>query len=148
MALIENRKFNLKYEAVEKFEAGIELLGHEVKSVRAKHGSLEGARVLVRGNEAFLVGMTIPPYQPKNTPAGYDQERTRRLLLHKTEIASLVGVESRKGLTIVPISVYNKGKVIKVSVALARGKKKFDKRADIKKREGDREIRRTLKGEL
>ncbi|MEK7505718.1 MAG: SsrA-binding protein SmpB [Patescibacteria group bacterium] len=142
MSLVENKKFFLKYETLETLEAGIELFGYEVKSVRARQGSLDGARVLVRGGEAYLLGANIPPYQPNNTPAGYDPERNRRLLLHKSEIAHLSGLETRKGLTIVPISMYNKGRAIKLSIALARGKKKYDKRADIKKRESDREIRR------
>ena len=145
MALIDNRKFNLNYEPVEKFEAGIELLGHEVKSLRAKHGSLEGSRVLVRGNEAFIVGLTIPPYQAKNTPESYEPDRTRKLLLHKSEIASLAGAESRKGLTIVPISVYNKGSNLKLRIAVARGRKQYDKRAVLKERDSKREINRTLK---
>lgn len=144
-SLIENKKAHFNYEILETVEAGIELLGNEVKSIRKREGSLEGARVIVRGNEAFLVGATIPPYQPANTEKDYDPSRNRRLLLNRKEIKLISGAESKKGLTIIPISVYNKERKIKISVAIVRGKKKYDKRDSIKKRETDRDIRRTLK---
>ncbi|HYF10023.1 MAG TPA: SsrA-binding protein SmpB [Candidatus Paceibacterota bacterium] len=147
MDLLRHKKAHLNYEILEQFEAGIELEGGEVKSLRAHQGSLEGARAAVRGGEAYLIGATIPPYQPKNTAKDYDPERPRRLLLHKKELAELLGAESRKGLTIVPISMYNKGRKVKVAIAIVRGKKKFDKREDLKKRDTDRDIQRTLKGE-
>ena len=146
--LIENKKVFFNYEILERFEAGIELQGLEVKSLRAGQGSLEGTHVTVRGGEAYIIGMNIPPYQPKNAPPGYEPKRNRRLLLTKQEISTLAGIESKRGLTIVPISVYNKGRKLKVTVASVRGKKKFDKRESIKKRESDREIRRTLKNEV
>ena len=142
--LLENRKAKFNYEFLEHLDAGIELLGHEVKSLRAKLGSLEGAYVIVRGNEAFLVNVYIPAYQPKNIPKGYDERRNRKLLLTKKELALLEGAESKKGLTIVPISVYNKGRKLKVSLAVARGKKKFDKRETIKKRGTERDMRRSM----
>ena len=144
--LIENRKAKFNYEFLEKLDAGIELLGSEVKSLRAKLGSLEGAYVIVRGNEAFMVGAYIPAYQPKNTPKGYDERRNRKLLLTKKEIASLMGAEAKKGLTIVPISVYNRGHKLKVTLAIARGKKKFDKRETIKLRDTELDIRREMHG--
>lgn len=147
MDLLRHKKAHLNYEILEQFEAGIELLGSEVKSLRARQGSLEGAHGIVRGGEAFLVGATIPPYQPSNTVKDYDPERPRRLLLNKKELEELQGAESRKGLTIVPISMYNKGRKVKVALAIVRGKKKFDKREDLKKRDTDREMQRTLKGE-
>ncbi len=140
--LLDNRKAHFNYEFLETFNVGIELLGHEVKSLRAKLGSLEGAHVIVRGGEAFLVGAYIPAYQPKNAPKGFDERRNRKLLLTRKEIHDLSQSESKKGLTIVPISVYNKGRKIKVDIAIARGKKKFDKRETIKKREVERDIRR------
>src|SRR5258706_7375632 len=102
MSLIENKKAGLKYEFLEKYEAGIELIGGEVKSVKLRHGSLDGAHVIIRGGEAFLVGSNIPPYQPKNMPKNYDGARTRRLLLTKKEITELGVQESKRGLTIVP----------------------------------------------
>lgn len=145
--LIENKKARLNYEILEQYEAGIELSGFEVKSLRNKRGSLDGAHVVVRGGEAYLLNAHIPPYQPGNTPKDYDPERNRRLLLTKKEIAELAGAESKKGLTIVPISVYNKKRKLKVSLAIARGKKKYDKREDIKKRDLKRAIDRTLKNQ-
>lgn len=144
--LLENRKARFNYELLEKLEAGIELLGFEVKSLRQKQGSFDGAYVIVRGNEAFLVNAFIPPYQPKNTPKDYDPRRPRKLLLTRKEIAELAGADSKKGLTIVPVSVYTKGRKLKVELAIARGKKKYDKRESIKKRDTERETRRELKG--
>lgn len=145
MNLIEHKKVRLDYEILEEFEAGLELLGFEVKSLRAKHGKLEGAHVIIRNGEAYVVGMSIPPYQASNTPASYDPEHTRRLLLTQKELISLADFESQKGLTIVPISVYNKGSKLKLRIAVARGRKKYDKRAVMKERDTKREIDRTLK---
>lgn len=142
----ENRKARFDYEILEKYEAGIELLGAEVKSVRGGRMSLEGAFVIARGGEAYIINSNIPPYQAKNTPIDYDPLRNRKLLLTKKEITELSGSEKNKSLTIVPISVYNKGRKIKVEIALVKGKKKFDKRENTKKRETDREIRRELRG--
>ena len=141
----ENRKVYFNYEILEKYEAGIELLGSEVKSVRGGQMSLEGAFVIIRGGEAFLINANIPPYQPKNASKDYDPLRNRKLLLTKKEIGELAETEKNKSLTIIPISVYNKNRKIKVSIVLAKGKKKFDKRESIKKRDTEREVRRTLK---
>jgi SsrA-binding protein len=138
----ENRKVLFDYEILEKYEAGIELLGHEVKAVRSGKVSLPGSYVIVRGGEVYISGMEIAPYQEKNTPEGYEPRRNRRLLLRKQEIAELAGYEQKKGLTIVPISVYNSRRNVKVSIAVVRGKKKHDKRESTKKRELDREIAR------
>lgn len=143
--LISNKKAHFNYEVLETLEAGVELLGFEVKSIRAKHGSLEGAYVIVRGKEAFLVGMSLSPYQQANTPKDYDPLRNRKLLLTSEEIQKLANMEGKKGLTIVPILVYNKNRKIKVEIAIVRGKKSFDKRASIQKRETDRDINRSLK---
>ena len=145
MALIQNKKVRLNYEITETFEAGMELFGLEVKSLRNKLGSLDGAHVIVRGNEVFLVGATIPPYQPSNTPESYEPDRNRKLLLNKKEISQLVGLEKQRGLTIVPISVYNKGSKIKVEIGIAKGKKKHDKRESIKKKDTERDLKRSLK---
>lgn len=143
--LIENRKAGFDYEILDKFQAGILLSGSEVKSLRLKRGSLEGARVLIRGGEAYVVNMEIPAYQQNNKTEGYDDRQNRKLLLSKDEIDKLTDLISTKGLTIIPISVYNKGRFLKVEIAVVRGKKKFDKRELIKKRETERELRRTLK---
>ena len=145
MTLVEYKKALLKFAPVETFSAGIELTGGEVKSLRSKLGSLDGARVVVRGGEAFIVGMTIPPYQPANTPSGYDPERPRRLLLEKKEIAHLAVEEEKKGLTIVPLGVYTAGRLVKARIAIVRGKGKADRREDIKKRDASRETQRILK---
>lgn len=143
--LAENKRARFDYEVLTEYEAGIELLGLEVKSLKAHGATLDGSHVTIRGGEAYIMQMAIPPYQPANTPEGYDPLRNRRILLTKAQIRDLAAVESGKGLTIVPLRVYNKGKKVKISIAIVRGKKKFDKREDIKKRESDRHIERTLK---
>ncbi len=147
MSLVTNRKAHFNYEIMDTYVSGIELFGFEVKSLQKGQGSLEGAHITVRGKEAYIIGMFVPPYQVNNTPKGYDSRRNRRLLLTKREIKELADTEAKKGLTIVPISVYNMGKKIKVEIATVRGKKQFDKRETTKKRETDREILRTLKYE-
>jgi SsrA-binding protein len=145
MALIQSKKVHFNYEILDEFEAGLELFGYEVKSLRAGLGSLEGARILARGGEAYLVGATIPAWQIANAPKGYDPERNRRLLLSKKEIAQVASAEGANGLTIVPISVYNKGSKLKLRIAIARGKKQKDKRDTIRARDVNRSIERTLK---
>ena len=127
----ENRKSRFYYEILEKYEAGIELLGTEVKSVRGGRMSLEGAFIIIRGGEAFLINSNIPPYQIKNVEENYDPLRNRKLLLTKKEIGELVQSE-KTNLTIVPISVYNKNRKIKLEIALVKGKKKHDKRETIR----------------
>lgn len=144
--LLEYKKAGLKFERLEEFEAGIELLGHEVKSLKNKQGSLDGSRVVIRGSEAFVTGMTIPPYQPANTEKEYDAERSRRLLLSKAQIRTLGDAEAKKGLTIIPIEVYTKGNLLKVRVAIVRGKGKADKREDLKKKDAKLEAERALRG--
>lgn len=148
---INNKKVFFNYEITESIEAGIELFGYEVKSIKGGNGSLEGSYVIVRGGEAFLVGANIPPFQMTNTPKEYDPLRNRKLILHKEEISKISQVEMKKGKsgsgsTVVPICVYNNAGRIKVEIGIARGKKKFDKRQSIKKRETDRELRREMKG--
>ncbi len=140
----ENRKAKFDYELLEIFEAGIELTGPEVKSVRMGRMNLAGSYVSILGKEAFLRGAEIPPYQPKNQPADYDPQRAKKLLLEKGELERLAKAETTKGLTIVPLTVYNKGRFIKVKLAIARGKKEFDKREAIKKRDTERDLDRTL----
>ncbi|MCI0597463.1 SsrA-binding protein SmpB [Candidatus Parcubacteria bacterium] len=147
MALIENKKAKLRCTVLETYSAGMELTGSEVKALRAKMGSLDGARVVVRGGEAYLVGATIPPYQTANVEKGYDPARTRRLLLKKDEIAALADAESKKGLTTVPLEVYNE-RYIKVRVGIVRGKGKGDRREELKKKEADKEAARALKRKL
>jgi SsrA-binding protein len=145
MALVEYKKALLKFAPIESFTAGLELLGTEVKALRSKLGSLDGARVVVRGGEAFIVGMTVPPYQAANTPKSYDPERPRRLLLTKKEIHTLLIEEAKKGLTIIPLEVYSVGRLVKARIAIVRGKGKADRREDLKKRDATRETGRVLK---
>ncbi len=143
--LIDNRKVYFNYEVIEKYEAGIELFGFEVKSIKAGRAILAGAFAVVRGGEVYMMNMQIPPYQVGNTPESYDPTRTRRLLLNKKQIETIAPSDGMKGLTLVPLSLYNKGRLIKVELAVVKGKKNYDKRESIKKRDVDREIRREYK---
>jgi len=147
--LAENKKAYYNYEILEKFEAGIALIGQEVKSLKTRGVNLAGNYVILKNSEVFWVGANIHPYQPKNAPPDYNPERSRKLLLKKSEIKYLIGKSKRKGLTLIPLKLYTtrSGK-IKLEFALARGKKKFDKREKIKKREIERKIERVLKGEI
>jgi len=140
--LLDNKKVHFNYEILERFQAGLEVVGHEVKALRKKMGGLDGSYVTIRGGEAYLINSFIPPYQVNNTDPLYEPRRNRRLLLTKKEILRLAEVEHQAGLTIVPISVYNNKRWIKVEIAIVRGKKQFDKRETIKKRDTEREIRR------
>ncbi len=139
---INNRKAHFNYAIEETFEAGLELQGHEVKSIKNGMGNISAAFCIIRGEEAYIMGMHIPPYQPNNNMIDYDPERTRRILLSKKQIKYLADRDGVKGLTLVPLSLYSKGRRIKVSIAVARGKKIYDKRETIKKRDLDREERR------
>ena len=141
----ENRKAHFNYTILETFQAGLVLQGQEVKSVRLGRVSLAGSYVVVHGEELFLRGATISPYQPGNTPPGYNQERDRKLLLRKQEIRYFLGKSKEEGLTLVPLRVYTDKRNIKLEFGLARGKKKEDKREVLKKREVKREIERALK---
>ena len=145
MDLVQNKKARLNYEILEEYEAGLELQGGEVKALRGKQGSLDGSHITVRGGEAYLIGASIPPYQSGNTPTEYEPMRNRKLLLTKKEIDVLGAHESQKGLTIVPLRVYNKGRHLKLTIGVARGRKKYDKRAVLKERDSKRDIDRTLK---
>ena len=140
----DNSKALFDHEILERFTAGIELLGTEVKSVRGGKMNLRGSFVAIRGNEAYLIGADIPAYQPKNAPKEYDATRTRKILLTKNELVEIKNAEETKGLTIIPLSVYNKGRFLKLDIAIARGKKKFDKRQAIKKRDVERDLKRSL----
>ncbi|MCK5095939.1 MAG: SsrA-binding protein SmpB [Candidatus Pacebacteria bacterium] len=141
-----NKKATFNYEIVDTLSAGIQLHGFEVKSIKtSKGGSLEGSHVIIRNGEAFLVGAHIPDYQMGNTPAGYNSRRERKLLLTKKELERILETEHSSGLTVVPLSLYSKGRYIKADIAIARGKKKYDKRETIKKRDSQRELAREFK---
>lgn len=146
--LIEHKRAHYDFELLEQYEAGVQLFGGEVKSLRNHQGKLEGAHITVRGGEAYLMGSEIPIYQPANKGNNYEPGRNRRLLLTAKELGELAKYEEQQGLTIVPLSMYNKGRVIKLRLAVARGKKKVDKRETIKKRESLRDIARAVKAKL
>ena len=141
---ISNRKARHNYTILETIEAGIVLTGSEVKSLRQGKASISEAYATVKGGEAFLLGMHIPPY----AQAGYSQHeplRPRKLLLHKAEIQRLIGKTAEKGLTLVPLSCYFKNGFAKIELGLARGKKLFDKRESIKEKESKRQVERELR---
>jgi SsrA-binding protein len=144
---LNNKKAHFDYEVLKQFEAGLVLTGIETKSVRAGKGKLEGGHVIVRGGEAYLVGITIAPYQGANTPKRYDSERPRKLLLHKKELAEIEQETEISRLTAIPLKLYSKGRKIKLGLAIVRGKKKHDKRESLKARDSKREIERTLKNQ-
>ncbi len=145
MTYVTNRTAKQHYEILDTQRAGIMLFGTEVKSVRSGKASLVGAKVLIRGGEVFLVGATIPPHQEKNAPPSYDSERPRRLLLHKKEIGRLYAQTEMRGLTLVPICMYNCNRVLKMDIGVARKKNARDKREDIRKRESERSVKRHMK---
>jgi len=141
----ENKKAYFDYEILEKFEAGLVLIGQEVKSIRNGKINLSGSYVVFKNNEPNLIGAKIPPYQVKNAPADYNSERLRKLLLNKKEIDYLAGKVNEKGFSLIPLKVYDKGGRIKLEFGLAKGKKKFNKKETIKKRDVKRDIDRELK---
>lgn len=123
------------------------LCGHEVKAVRTGKGKFDGSYIIIRGGEAFLTGASIAPYQPLNTPKDYDPERVRKILLSKKELLRLENQTETARLTAIPLKLYNSGRKIKLEIALARGKKKYDKRETLKARDSKRDIERTLKNQ-
>ena len=143
--LAENRRASHDYQILETFEAGLVLTGREVKSIREGRIQLAGSYVSFLNEELYLLGATIPPYQPKNTLADYNPTRPRKLLLKKEELGSLLGRFKQEGLTFVPQRVYTSKAKLKLAFGLARGKKKGDKREILKKRETQREMERALK---
>lgn len=130
-----NPKASFDYQIIETFEAGLELAGHEVKSVKNGKVSLKGAYVKIINNEAWLLGAIISPYQPNNVSPDYDQQRNRRLLLKKSELQYLQTKSQEQGLALVPLKIYRKKNLLKLEIGLARGKKKYDKRETIKKKD-------------
>ncbi len=141
---ITNRKATFNYQLLDRFEAGVNLFGAEVKAVREGHVNLDGSFVRILGSEAYLVNANIFPYKYAR-PETYDERRTRKLLLHKKEIISLKSKMDGSSLTIVPVSVYTTHGLIKVELALAKSKKQFEKRESIKKRDINRHIEEELK---
>jgi SsrA-binding protein len=138
---VTNRQAYYDYEILEKYEAGIKLKGHEVKSIKQGRIKLEGSYVKIIKNEAFLINAHIPLYQYAVDP-DYEPNRTRKLLLHKRQIINLKAQLQKKNLTIIPLSCYTSRGKVKLKIALAKGKKKWDKRRKIKEREMERKIKR------
>jgi SsrA-binding protein len=143
--LTTNKKALHDYHVQEKFEAGIILTGAEVKSVKNGQINLAGSYISARDNGLWLVNCHISPYKMASTQQGYNPTHDRKLLLKRKEISSLIGTLTDKGLTVLPISVYTKGSLIKLEVGICRGKKQFDKREIIKKRDNDRSIQRLMR---
>jgi len=143
--LSENKRAYFDYEILEKIEAGIVLIGQEVKSIKSGRINLAGSYIVLKDSEFYLINAKIPPYQPKNIPEDYDPLRLRKLLLKKREIDYLIGKVKQRGLTLVPLKVYTRRGKIKLEFGIGKGLKKADKREVIKKREAEREIKREMK---
>ena len=143
--IARNKKAFFNYEIVETFEAGISLMGSEVKSIRDGRVSLKESYAEVRDGEVFLVSCHISPFPPANR-MNHEPLRERKLLLNAVEIKRLQSKVMEKGLTLVPLSLYLKGRLVKLELGVGRGKKLVDKRDDIKKRDQEREIHRAIKG--
>ncbi len=143
MEYLRNKKATFDFAFEETIEAGIELLGTETKSIKGRHGSLNGAYVSIVDGSLVLLGAHIPAWQEKNALPTFDPYRTRNLLVHKKELIYIARQLKMKGLTIIPVSLYGKDRLIKIQIAIAKGKKDFDKRETIKKKDLDRESRRS-----
>jgi SsrA-binding protein len=144
---ILNRKATYDYQIEEKFEAGINLLGAEVKAVRLGHADLTNSFARIMGSEAYLINAKIFPYEYAR-PEQYDPKRTRKLLLHKKQIVAIKSKTEGSSLTVVPISLYTKGNLIKLELALGKPKKKFEKKESLKKKDIERDIEEALKGNI
>lgn len=142
----DNRQARHEYEILETFEAGLELLGTEVKSIRAGKVNLRDGYALIRDEEIWLHNVHISPHSTTNKVFNHDPRRTRKLLLHRDEIRRLIGKVEQKGLTLIPLKMILKRGWVKVDLALARGKKLHDKRESLKRKQEKREIERALKG--
>ena len=144
---ITNRRVSHDFEILGTYEAGINLLGAEVKSIKGGRMSLEGSFVKIVGSEIYLINAQIFPY-PFARPEGYDPKRSRKLLLHKKEIISLKTKLAGERLTLVPLECYNSHGLIKLKIGLARGKKEYEKREKIRRRDIERDVERELRGKI
>jgi len=142
--IAQNKKARFQYELLDRYEAGIELKGAEVKSLRDKNVSINESYARVTEGEVFILGMNISPYEPASR-SNHPPTRPRKLLLHKREIRQIAGKTTEKGLTVVPVRLYFKDGIAKVEIAVAKGKTKFDKRESIKKRDDQRSIQRAMR---
>ncbi|MBW4576147.1 MAG: SsrA-binding protein SmpB [Aphanothece sp. CMT-3BRIN-NPC111] len=141
----DNRQARFLYEILETYEAGIELKGTEVKSIREGKANLRDGYALIRNGEAWLLNVHISPHLTTSQYFNHDPRRTRKLLLHKQEIVKLIGKVEQQGLTLVPLKMYLKRGKVKLSIGLAKGKKLHDKREDLKQRQDKREMERAMK---
>lgn len=141
----DNRQARFLYEILETYEAGVELKGTEVKSIREGKVNLRDGYALIRNGEAWLLNVHVSPHSTAGEYFNHDPLRTRKLLLHKQEIRKLIGKVEQQGLTLVPLKMYLKRGLVKLSIGLARGKKLHDKREDIKQRQDKREMERAMK---
>jgi SsrA-binding protein len=141
----DNRQARHLYEILETYEAGIQLVGTEVKAIRAGKVNLRDGYALIRNGEALLLNVHISPYEASGQYFNHDPRRTRKLLLNRKEINKLIGQVEQKGLTLVPLKMYFKGSWVKVSIGLGRGKKLHDKRETLKRRQDERDMARMLK---
>ncbi len=141
----DNRQARFRYEILETYEAGIELKGTEVKSIREGRVNLRDGYAMIRNGQAWLLNVHISPYQSSSEYFNHDPRRTRRLLLHKREISKLVGKVEQEGLTLIPLKMYLKRGLVKVAIGLCKGKKIYDKRETIKRRQDEREMARAIK---
>lgn len=130
-----NAKAYHDYDILETLEAGLVLRGHEVKSIKSGRAQLKGAYVRIIAGTPWLIGASLPPFQPGNVPAGYQERADRKLLLSKREVASLLGLQQAHGVTLVPLRLYEKKGRVKLEIGVARGKKKYDKRETLKKKD-------------
>lgn len=140
-----NKRASFDYELQDRYEAGLVLAGHEVKSIKTGHLSLKGSFVTLKGNDLHLTNAFIPPYAFAGKLPHYEPTQSRRLLLKKSEIRSLIGKVRVQGLTLVPIRVYTRRQLVKLEFAVGKGKKSFDKRHSIAKKDADRRIQRTMR---
>ena len=143
--IADNRKARYLYEILETYEAGLELQGSEVKSIRQGKANLQDGYALIRNGEAMLLNVHISPYEKTAAYFNHDPRRSRKLLLHKQEIRKLIGKVEQQGLTLIPLKMYMKRGLVKITIALAKGKKVHDKRESIKKRDDQREMARAIK---
>lgn len=141
----DNRQARFLYEILETYEAGVQLVGTEVKSIRAGRVNLRDGYALLRNGEAWLLNVHISPYDASGEYFNHDPRRSRKLLMNRKEISKLIGQVEQKGLTLVPLKMYFKGSWVKVSIGLAKGKKLHDKREDLKRRQDQREMQRAIK---
>lgn len=147
MSIVTNKKATLNYEILDNYEGGLELQGFEVKAIRLGRIKFDGSYIIIQNDEVFLKNAEVSPYQPNNIPKDFEPNRLIKILISKKEILKLKHKTEKEGLTLIPLSIFNKNKKLKIDFALAKGKKKHDKRQDIKRREDNIEILRVIKGE-